>query len=138
MLESLQINSLLAKVKPEIEGTFEIRINNSADKTYLYNYIYEYKHWQNIITILVTDLFKKNDSDYRYFLDYEIVRACVGETAGSIKKQAKIHYIKKKYKDNELYKSLLEVGQKLKNHNLVMVLRRFKKDFNNYFKTLND
>ena len=126
MLESLQINSLLAKVKPEIEGTFEIRINNSADKTYLYNYIYEYKHWQN------------NDSDYRYFLDYEIVRACVGETAGSIKKQAKIHYIKKKYKDNELYKSLLEVGQKLKNHNLVMVLRRFKKDFNNYFKTLND
>ena len=33
MLESLQINSLLAKVKPEIEGTFEIRINNSADKT---------------------------------------------------------------------------------------------------------
>ena len=36
---SQQINSLLAKVKPEIEGTFEIRINNSADKTYLYNYI---------------------------------------------------------------------------------------------------
>ena len=135
---SQQINSLLAKVKPEIEGTFEIRINNSADKTYLYNYIYEYKHWQNIITILVTDLFKKNDSDYRYFLDYEIVRACVGGTAGSIKKQARIHYIKNRYKDNELYKSLLEVGQKLKNHNLVMILRRFKKDFNNYFKTLND
>ena len=98
MLESLQINSLLAKVKPEIEGTFEIRINNSADKTYLYNYIYEYKHWQNIITILVTYLFKKNDSDYRYFLDYEIVRACVGETAGSIKNRQKFIILKRNIK----------------------------------------
>jgi len=135
---SQQTNPLLAKLKPEIEGTFEIRINNNDDKTYLFNYIYEYKHWQNIITILVTDLFKKENSDYRYFLDYEIVRACISGTEGSIKKQEKIHYIKNKYKDNELYKNLLEVGKNLKNHNLVMVLRRFKKDFNNYFKAIKD
>jgi len=135
---SQQTNPLLAKLKPEIEGTFEIRINNNDDKTYLFDYIYKYKHWQNIITILVTDLFKKNNSDYRYFLDYEIVRACISDTAGSIKKQEKIHYIKNKYKDNELYKNLLEVGKNLKNHNLVMVLRRFKKDFNNYFKAIKD
>ena len=126
------------KEKPEIEGTFEIRINSNADKTFLYNYIYKYKHWQNIITILVTDLFKKNNSDYKYFLDYEIVRACISDTAGSIKKQVKIQYIKNKYQDNELYKQLLEVGRELKNHNLVMVLRRFKKDFSNYFKSLKD
>ena len=126
------------KKKADIQGTFEIRINNNADKTYLYNYIDKYKHWQNIITILVTDLFKKNSSDYRYFLDYEIIRACVGNTAGSIKKQDKIQYIKNKYQDNELYKSLLEVGEKLKNHNLVMLLRRLKKDFSNYFKALKD
>ena len=124
--------------KPEIEGTFEIRINSNADKIFFYNYIYKYKHWQNIITILVTDLFKKNDSDYKYFLDYEIIRACISDTLGSIKKQAKIQYIKNKYQDNELYKQLLEVGRELKNHNLVMVLRRFKKDFGNYFKTLKD
>jgi hypothetical protein len=58
----------LTEPKPEIEGTFEIRINNNDDKTYLFNYIYEYKHWQNIITILVTDLFKKENSDYKYFV----------------------------------------------------------------------
>lgn len=124
--------------KPEIIGTFEIRINNNADKTYLYDYIYQYKHWQNIITILVTDLFKKNSSDYRYFLDYQIIRACISDTAGSITKQDKIQYIKDKYQDNELYKSLLEIGRKLKNHNLVMIMRRFKKDFSNYFKSLKD
>jgi len=56
---SQQNNPLLAKVKPEFQGTFEIRINSNNDKTYLFNYIYEYKHWQNIITILVIDLFKK-------------------------------------------------------------------------------
>ena len=126
------------KEKPEIEGTFEIRINSNADKTFLYNYIYKYKHWQNIITILVTDLFKNSNSDYKYFLDYEIVRACISDTLGSIKKQTKVQYIKQKYQDNELYKQLLEVGRELKNHNLVMVLRRFKKDFGNYFKSLKD
>ncbi len=123
----------MSQDKPQIIGTFEIRINSNADKSYLYNYIHKYKHWQNIITIMVTDLFKKNNSDYRYFLDYEIVRACISGTAGSIKKQEKIFYIKNKYRDNELYKQLIEVGKELKNHNLVMVLRRFKKDFNNYF-----
>jgi len=132
-------NSLkLSRKSAEIEGTFEIRINSNNDKSYLFNLIYQYKHWQNIITILVTDLFKKNNSDYRYFLDYEIVRACISGTAGSIKKQEKIFYIKNSYKDNELYKQLLEVGQKLKNHNLVMVLRRFKKDFSNYFRAIKD
>ncbi len=124
--------------KAEIEGTFEIRINNNVDKIYLYNYIYKYKHWQNIITILVTDLFKKENSDYRYFLDYEIVRACISGTAGSVKKQEQIHYIRDNYNDNELYKQLIEVGKELKNHNLVMILRRFKKDFSNYFKALKD
>ena len=57
------INKKISK-KVEIGGTFEIRINNNADKTYLYNYIYKYKHWQNIITLLVTDLFKKDFNNY--------------------------------------------------------------------------
>ena len=89
----------MSQDKPQIIGTFEIRINSNADKSYLYNYIHKYKHWQNIITIMVTDLFKKNNSDYRYFLDYEIVRACISNTAGSIKKQDKIFYIKNRYRD---------------------------------------
>jgi hypothetical protein len=65
---SQQTNPLLAKLKPEIERTFEIRVNSNADKKFLYKFIRKYKHWQNIITIMVTDLFKKNSSDYRYFV----------------------------------------------------------------------
>ena len=122
----------------EFFGTFEIRINNNKDKSYLFNYIYFYKHWQNILTILVTNLFKNNNSDYKYFLDYEIIRACISDTNGSKKKTDEIEYIKETYKNNELYKSLMEAGKKLKNHNLVMIIRRFKKDFSNYFKTLKD
>ena len=44
----------MSQDKPKIIGTFEIRINSNADKSYLYNYIHKYKHWQNIITIMVT------------------------------------------------------------------------------------
>ena len=119
--------------KESICGSFDIRINSNKDKTYFYNYIYSYKHWQNILTILVTDLFKNDNPDYKYFLDYEIVRACISDTAGSKKKIEKIQYIKETYKNNDLYKSLLETGKNLKNHNLVMIIRRYKKDFNNYF-----
>ena len=64
-------SELLNKDKNEEEffGTFEIRINNNKDKSYLFNYIYSYKHWQNILTILAINLFKDNNSDYKYFLD---------------------------------------------------------------------
>ena len=95
MISKIVVKELENKEKSaEIEGTFEIRINNNSDKSYLYEYIYEYKHWQNILTILVTDLFKKDNPDYKYFLDYQIVRACISDTAGSLTKQDKIEYIK--------------------------------------------
>ncbi len=97
-----------------------------------------YRHWQNILTVLVTRLFKEDNKDYRYFLDYEIVRACISDTKGSKKKIDKIKYIKKKYKDDKLYQDLIGVGQGLKNHNLVMIIRRYKKDFQNYFVALED
>ncbi len=116
-------------------GTLEIRINNNQDKKYLFAYIRCYRHWQNIYTLLVTELFTKQDADYRYFLDYEIVRACISDTPGKKNKLEKTRYIKEKYEGHGLYQSLLEVGRKLKGHNLVRVMRRFKKDFNNYIES---
>ncbi len=91
-----------------------------------------------MLTVLVTRLFKEDNKDYRYFLDYEIVRACISDTKGSKKKIDKIKYIKEKYKNDKLYQDLIEIGQELKNHNLVMIIRRYKKDFKNYFIALED
>ena len=126
------------KVK-EIElKTFEIRVINTKDQDYLKNYIYKYRHWQNILTILTINLFKSNNSDYKHFLDYAVVRACVADTKGDKKKIEIIEYIKEKYKDNQLYQDLVSVGQELKTHNLVEIVKRLKKDFSNYFKALKD
>ena len=82
--------------------TFEIRITNSKDKNYLKNYIFKYRHWQNILTILAINLFKSDNKDYKNFLDYAIIRACVADTKVDKKKQERIAYIKDKYKDTEL------------------------------------
>ena len=118
--------------------TFEIRVTNTKDQNYLKNYIYKYRHWQNILTILAINLFKSNNSDYKHFLDYAVVRACVADTKGDKKKVETITYVKEKYKDNELYKDLVSVGKELKTHNLVEIVKRLKKDFSNYFKALKD
>ena len=120
-----------------ITGTFEIRINNNSDKSYLFSYIKSYRHWQNILTILTVNLFKEDNPDYKYFLDSSVIRACITGTSGG-KAKDKVEYIKNKYQDNDLYNSLISVGQDLKTHNLVMIIRRFKKDFSNYFKCLKD
>ncbi len=121
-----------------IAGTFEVRINNNSDKNYLFSYVYDYRHWQNILTILTMKLFKEDNPDYKYFLDYSVVRACISGTPGGKNKQKIIEYIKDKYQKDDLYNSLIEVGRNLKTHNLVMIIRRFKKDFSNYFKNLKD
>ncbi len=118
--------------------TFEIRIKNSKDKNYLKNYIFKYRHWQNILTIFAINLLKSNNKDYKDFLDYAIIRACVADTKGDKKKQERIAYIKDKYRDNELYQELLKVAKELKTHNLVEIVKRLKKDFSNYFKILKD
>ena len=67
-----------------------------------------------MLTVLVTRLFKEDNKDYRYFLDYEIVRACISGTKGSKKKIDKIKYIKEKYKNDKLYQDLIKVGQDIK------------------------
>jgi len=118
--------------------TFEIRVTNSKDQNYLKNYIYKYRHWQNVLTIIVINFFKSENKDYKYFLDYGVIRACVADTKGDKKKIETIAYIKEKYKNNELYQSLLETGKELKTHNLVEIVKRLKKDFSNYFKALKD
>ena len=55
--------------------SFEIRVTNTKDQNYLRDYIYKYRHWQNILTILTINLFKSDNEDYKHFLDYAVVRA---------------------------------------------------------------
>ncbi len=118
--------------------TFEVRIKNRKDKKYLKGFIIKYRHWQNILTIIVINLFNSNNPDYKCFLDYRVVRACISNTRGSKGKVETISYIKDKYKDNQLHKDLVEVGKELKTHNLVEIVKRLKKDFSNYFNELKD
>jgi len=121
-----------------MKRVFEIRVTNNRDIKYLKNYIYKYRHWQNILTILAIELFKADNKDYKYFLDYSVIRACIADTKGDKKKANIITYIKEKYKDNEFYQELLKIGKELKTHNLTEIVKRLKKDFSNYFRLLKE
>ena len=58
-----QTNKISSKPQEKEEdtvfGSFEIRINSNSDKKFLYKFVYPYKHWQNMLTVLVTRLLKK-------------------------------------------------------------------------------
>jgi hypothetical protein len=82
---------------------FEVRVTNTKDQNYLKNYIYKYRHWQNILTTLTINLFKADNSNYKHFLDCAVVRACVADTKGDKKKVETIAYIKEKYYTTKLF-----------------------------------
>jgi hypothetical protein len=66
--------------------TFEIRVINKKDQNYLKNYIYKYRHWQNVLTLIVINFFKSENKDYKHFLDYGVIRVCIANTKGDKKR----------------------------------------------------
>ena len=80
------------------------------------------------------DLFKegKSANDFKYLSKYQVMRAVIAGTNGG-KDREKASYIKEKYKEHKLMLDLMEVGRKLKIHNLAMVISRIKSNFKSFF-----
>ena len=91
--------------------TFEIRVTNKKDQNHLKNYIYKYRHWQNVLTLIVINL------------DYAIVRACIANTKGDRKRTKR-----------ELFKDI--IIDKLFNADLNGAVNHIKLAVNRSFKWL--
>jgi IS605 OrfB family transposase len=111
--------------------TTVIKIKNDKIKKSLTNFIYKYRHFENIFIILL----KNYREDFEFLSDYSIMRAVIGDTTGG-KVAEEVKYIKMRYKDNQLLKDLIEVSKELKLHNLSMIIRRVKGDYKKFFTNL--
>jgi len=126
------------KIEPnEQMRTTIIRIVEKEAKEKLLKYVYDYKQWENMIVILIEQNYqlfkeKKTANDFKYLSSYQVMRAVIRDTPGG-KDQKKADYIKEKYKDNELMKQIIELGKKLKIHNVAMVLSSIKGNFRSFF-----
>ncbi|HPZ09873.1 MAG TPA: transposase, partial [Candidatus Eremiobacteraeota bacterium] len=117
-----------------------IKLVNKEDKERIRNYIYKYRHFENMMLILIKNnynLYKENKAtnDFKYLTDYSVMRAVLRFTEGG-KNKEKVDYIKEKYKDNQLMRDLISLSGELKIHNLSMIIRRVKGQFKRFFKTI--
>jgi len=119
-------------------GVFSIRINSDKINKQLLSLLYKYRHFENILLILIKVNYNlyiqgKDTNDFKYLTNKNILRNALFDYKS---KNKNVNYLKEKYKDNELWKSLKEVAKSLKSHNLVYVIDRVRTDYKNYFADL--
>lgn len=115
-----------------------IKIRNKEDKEEIRDYFYKYRHFENMLLILIKNNYnlskeEKDRNDFKYLSDYSVMRAVLRSTEGG-KHKGKADYIKEKYKDNQLMRDLIILSEELKIHNLSMIIRRIKGQFKGFFK----
>lgn len=117
-----------------------IKVTNKEDKWKIRDYFYKYRHFENMLLILIknnNNLHKegKDTNDFKYLLNYSVMRAVLRSTEGG-KDKEKVGYIKEKYKDNQLMRDLIILSGELKIHNISMIIRRVKGQFKRFFTTV--
>ena len=120
--------------------TLIIKVTNEKDKGKIKDYIYKYRHFENMLLILVKNNYNsykenKDTNDFKYLTDHTVMRAVLTSSEGGTKKE-KADYIKEKYKDNQLMTDLIKASKELKIHNLSMIIRRVKGQFKTFFTTI--
>jgi IS605 OrfB family transposase len=108
--------------------TTVIKIKDDKTKSLLTDFIYKYRHFENIFIILL----KNHQEDFNLLSNYEIIRAVLRDTKGG-KHQEEVKDIKLRYKENKLMQDLISISKDLKVHNLSMIIRRVKGDYKKFF-----
>ncbi len=116
--------------------TFKIRINDDKLNNKLLSFIYKYRHFENILLILIKqnyDLFKagKENNDFALLTNKQLLRNALMEY--KTKNTNKSHYLMNKYKDNQLFTDLLALSKEIKQHNFVYTIGNVKSQYQNFF-----
>jgi len=69
-----------------------IKIRNKEDKEKIRDYFYKYRHFENILLILIKNNYnlskeEKDRNDFKYLSDYSVMRAVLGSTEGGKHKE---------------------------------------------------
>ncbi|WIF95944.1 transposase [Caminicella sporogenes] len=112
--------------------TYKMRIKNKKFKSKVIDYIYKYRHFENMYIILLNQDYKQNIGDFRLLTNYEIMRALFRRTTPK-KLEEKLTYIRNKYKNHQIMNDLIKLSKDLKIHNLVEIMKRVKAEYKGYF-----
>lgn len=118
--------------------TSKIKINHKQFKEFAINKVYLTRHFENIYLLLLRQDYEQDIGDWNKLINFKIMRAVIRDNKGGKRYREDIEYIKEKYKDHQLMQDLIEVGQELKIHNLVMTMKKVKNDYKSYFSKLDN
>ncbi|WP_427337866.1 RNA-guided endonuclease TnpB family protein [Caloranaerobacter sp. DY30410] len=112
--------------------TYKMRIKDKKFKSKVINYIYKYRHFENMYIILLNQDYKQNIGDFKLLINYEIMRALFRGTTPK-KLEEELTYIRKKYKNHQIMNDLIRLSKELKIHNLVEIMKRVKSQYKGFF-----
>lgn len=119
--------------------TFSIRIKNKKHIKTLTDYIYKYRHFENMLLILIKENYElflqgKTENDFKYLTSKITLRNALLDYKTKNNKDS--DYLNEKYKDNKLWQSLKETAKTIKQHNFVYCIDRVKANYKTYFSKL--
>ncbi|SHH79125.1 hypothetical protein SAMN02745135_02144, partial [Caloranaerobacter azorensis DSM 13643] len=100
--------------------TYKMRIKDKKFKSKVIDYIYKYRHFENMYIILLNQDYKQNIGDFRLLTNYEIMRALFRGTTPK-KLEEKLTYIRNKYENHQIMNDLINLSKELKIHNIVEI-----------------
>ncbi|KGG80147.1 hypothetical protein Y919_07775, partial [Caloranaerobacter azorensis H53214] len=112
--------------------TYKMRIKDKKFKSKVIDYIYKYRHFENMYIILLNQDYKQNIGDFRLLTNYEIMRALFRGTTPK-KLEEKLTYIRNKYKNHQIMNDLINLSKELKIHNIVEIIKRVKSQYKGFF-----
>ena len=113
--------------------TFSIRSLDSKFNRYIKKAIFDYKHLENMLNILINEAYQsKNWTIYNLITNQVIMKAVLSNNSGGIKTKDSIKIVDDFYKDNAIMKEIKTLGSKLNAHNMSMVVKELAKNWSNF------
>jgi IS605 OrfB family transposase len=109
---------------------FSIRIKSKKLTRKILSLLYKYRQFENVLLILIS----QNHDDFKYFTNKQVLRNALLDYNN--KNPQKVEYLKKKYKDNQLWENLRGIAKSLKSHNLTYIISKVRANFITYFTNL--
>ncbi|OSS42775.1 Mobile element protein [Desulfurella amilsii] len=118
---------------------FTIRIKNKKFVKTLTDYIYKYRHFENILLILIKENYElflqgKTENDFKYLTSKITLRNALLNYNSKNSKDS--NYLNEKYKDHKLWQALKETVKTIKQHNFTYCIERVKANYKTYFTNL--
>lgn len=109
--------------------SFSIRVISDYHKRKLRSAVYDYRQFENLFLLFLNE----NEDDFKIKSDYNILRSMLYDIECDDEKTERKEIFSQKYSNNKWFLEMKVQCEKLKMHNVVMLIRRVKCQYSTFF-----